>query len=184
MFYGDWVNLCIARSQDGKTFERWLMPNGKAGMFSDGDQANTRDAMVVRDGKTWHCYYTAIHDNVGANYCRSSTDRRTWSAPKMVARGGRAGNGPWSAECPQVIHKAGYWYLFRTQQYSGPPTTRVYRSKDPMHFGIDNDDHFVCVLEVAAPEIFQHEGQWYIAALLPDVQGIRISTLTWVEDTH
>ena len=51
-----------------------------------------------------------------------------------------------------------------------------------MDFGIDSDDKFVCLLEVTAPEIIVHDGEWYIAALLPDVRGIRIARLKWVPD--
>lgn len=182
MFYGDWSNICIARSEDGKTFERWLMPDGKAAMFGEGEKANARDAMVIRVGDTWHCYYTAHPNLVGAVYCRTSTDIRAWSDSTIVSRGGLTGSTPFSAECPHVVYMDGYYYLFRTQRYGGPPTTSVYRSPDPMDFGVDDDGKFVCLLEVAAPEIINHDGKWYIAALLPDVQGIRIARLEWIPD--
>ena len=194
LFYGDWANICLARSKDGKSFERWLMPDGRAAMFNEGDKSNTRDPMVtvfreVHSGRwtpsepiTWHCYYTASVAGVGADYCRTSKDLRTWSEPKMVARGGTTGTGGGSAECPYVLFHAGYYYLFRTQHYGGPPTTSVYRSKDPMDFGVDTDEKFVCLIEAAAPEIIVHDDQWYIAALLPDLQGIRIARLKWVPD--
>ncbi len=32
---------------------------------------------------------------------------------------------------------------------------------------------------MAAPEIIQHEGKWYIAALNPNLDGIRITRLRW-----
>ena len=44
------------------------------------------------------------------------------------------------------------------------------------------DDKFVCLLEAAAPEIVFHDGLYYIAALLPDIQGIRVARLTWIPD--
>ena len=34
-------------------------------------------------------------------------------------------------------------------------------------------------LPVAAPEIIEHEGQTYIASLLPSLKGIRIAKLEW-----
>jgi hypothetical protein len=191
MFYGDWVNICIARGTDGKSFERWPMANGRTGMFNEGENANARDPMVcvgpppVSDGcapttrLNWYCYYTAHADGKGADFCRTSTDLRTWSESRVVARGGLTGEGPWSAECPHVVRTGGYYYLFRTQRYADPPATSVYRSDDPMDFGVGNDDKFVCLLPVAAPEVILDRGQWYIAALTPDIQGIRIARLRW-----
>ena len=38
------------------------------------------------------------------------------------------------------------------------------------------------ILVVAAPELFEYEGRHYIAALMPDIQGIRIAKLAWVRD--
>jgi hypothetical protein len=35
-------------------------------------------------------------------------------------------------------------------------------------------------LPVAAPEIIKHKGQYYIAALLPDLKAIRIAKLKWI----
>jgi hypothetical protein len=98
-----------------------------------------------------------------------------------VAAGGAATNGPWSAECPFVYYHqgSGFYYLFRTQSYKGPPQTSVYRSKDPTDFGVDDDRNLVGTMAVAAPEIFEHDGQLYMAALLPDIQGIRIARLKW-----
>jgi hypothetical protein len=55
----------------------------------------------------------------------------------------------------------------------------VYRSQDPLDFGIEDDRCFVGTLPVAAPEIVQHEGTWYIAALNGDLDGIRIARLKW-----
>ena len=68
-------------------------------------------------------------------------------------------------------------YLFRTQAYWKDARTSVYHSRD---FGIDNDaEHYVTTLPVAAPEIFRHEGQWYLAALLPSLKGIQLTRLEW-----
>ena len=49
------------------------------------------------------------------------------------------------------------------------------------YFGVNDDGkHFVGTLPIAAPEIFQHEGKFYVAALLPSLKGIRIAQLEWV----
>jgi len=183
MIYGDWDYLMIQRSHDGKTFERWLYDNGKPAMFTEGEGCNTRDPCLIHIGDKWHVYYTAYPKRdgqpTGGVYCRTSTDLRTWSDSALVARGGLTGTGPTSSECPYVVKVGRYYCLFRTQRYAGPPTTSVYRSTDPMDFGIDEqaDRKFVCLLEVAAPELFVHGGQWYIAALMPTsrASGLRSS---------
>ncbi len=179
MFYGDWENICKARSVDGKTFARQLEPNGKSGMFTEGPGANTRDPMMLRVGNLYHIYYTAHKDKQGTDYVRTSRDLKAWSPSKKVAFGGAAGTGPWSAECPFVYyHKpSGYYYLFRTQRYGPNHQTSVYRSKNSTDFGINDDRYLVGTLPVAAPEIVEHEGQLYIAALLPTLKGIQIAKL-------
>lgn len=179
MFYGDWNHICLARSDDGKTFERWVYPNGQVGMFDEGEDANARDAMVVDIDDTWYCYYTAFPGRVGSVYLRTSEDLRTWSDSQIVSRGGLTTSAWYTAECPHVVKVGDYYYLFRTQSYSAPPTTAVYRSKDPTDFGIDTDEKFVCLLPVAAPEIVTFNGEYFIAALMPDLQGIRIARLGW-----
>jgi hypothetical protein len=56
----------------------------------------------------------------------------------------------------------------------------VYHSRDPLDFGVNDDaGHYVSTLPVAAPEVFRHEGQWYMAALLPSLKGIQIARLEW-----
>jgi hypothetical protein len=184
MFYGDWANICLTTSVDGKTFTRHSNASGKPQLNFVGppDQdRNRRDPMVLRVGTKWHCYYTAHPGNKGADYARTSDDLLNWSAERVVAKGGKSGDGPYSAECPFVVEQTpGEFYLFRTQRYGENAQTTVYHSRDPLDFGIDNDaDHYVTTLPVAAPEIFNHGGQWYMAALLPSLKGIRITKMEW-----
>lgn len=179
MFYGDFEHICLARGMDGKTFARQLGPDGKSGMFSEGLGDNTRDPMVLRIGDLFYLYYTAYPNRMGADYVRTSPDLRTWSPSKKVAAGGAAGTNPYSAECPFVYrHQAsGFYYLFRTQRYGENSQTSIYRSKDPADFGVDNDKYLVGTIPFAAPEIIDHEGQTYIAALLPSLKGIQVARL-------
>ncbi len=180
MLYGGWSKICLATSTDGKTFRRWRNAEGKSIVFQSPDEPGARDPMAILVGDLWHCYYTAHPDGRGAVYCRTSRDLKAWSGSKIVAFGGRAGTNAWSAECPHVVFRHGYYYLFRTQRYSPNPQTSVYRSKDPMYFGINDDSLFVCTLPVAAPEIVRYNGQDYIAALRPKLDGIRVAKLNWV----
>jgi len=180
MVYGDWENICLAESVDGETLARQLMPNGKAGMFTEG--TGTRDPMVLRIGDLFYCYYTANPDRLGADYVRTSKDLRNWSSSRKVAFGGAAGTGPSSAECPFVYYHKGsdYYYLFRTQHYGENAQLSVYRSKDPKDFGVGNDQYLVGTMPYAAPEIVEDQGQLYIAVLLPSLKGIQVAKLKWV----
>ena len=185
MFYGDWNRICLAESLDGKEFQR-VLHDGSPALFGDPEETNTRDAMVLRKNDLWYCYYTAHPNMDGRVYVRTSINLRDWSNSQVVSYGGQAGKGKlWFAECPHVVeHAPGKYYLFRTQSYgseSKAPKTSVYFSEDLMDFGIDDDSGFVGTIEVAAPEIFQFEDQWYIATLKPGLNGIRIARLAWEE---
>jgi len=184
MFYGDWENICVATSGEGKHFARRLDAKGRAGMFTEGQGNNTRDPMVINiDGK-WHCYYTAYPNKQGAVYCRTSRDTRQWNDSTIVAFGGEAGTNSFSAECPFVVELTrGEFYLFRTQKYGTNAISRIYHSHDPLHFGINEDaKYLIGSLPVAAPELIVHNNQWYIAALTPTLKGIRLAPLDWVPE--
>lgn len=182
MFYGDWEHISLAKSMDGKTFARQLMPNGVSGMFGEQIGSNTRDPMVIKIGDLYYCYYTAYPNHQGADYVRTSKDKIHWSEPQKVAYGGSQGNGPYSAECPFVYyHKAsGYYYLLRNQRYGENAQFAVYRSKNPLDFGKDNDQYLVETMPYAAPEIIESDGQLYMAVLLPNLKGIQIAKLKFV----
>ncbi len=181
MFYGGWEHICLAKSKDGKTFARQLMPDGKSGMFGEDVGSNTRDPMVLRIGKLYYAYYTAYPNNRGADYARTSKDMIHWGPSRKVAYGGSQGDGKYSAECPFVyFHKpSGYYYLLRNQFYGEHAQFTVYRSKNPMDFGKDDDRYMVAVMPYAAPEIVESEGQAYIAVLLPNLKGIQMAKLKW-----
>jgi hypothetical protein len=185
MFYGDWTRICEAQSTDGVAFTRMLDGSGSSGLFSEGPTSNTRDPMVLAVGDHYNAYYTAIVNNQGADYVRTSRDLHTWSAPTMVAAGGAAGDGPWSAECPFVVYRAdeGMYYLFRTQHYGADAQTTVYRSPDPTNFGVNDDRYRVGTLPVAAPEVVEYQGQSYLFALKPGLDGIHVARLAGVPRT-
>ncbi|MBI1390646.1 MAG: hypothetical protein GC154_19625 [bacterium] len=179
MFYGDWVNIRIARGWDGKTFARWLTSFNRDGLFNEGAESNARDPMVIDIDGLYHCYYTAHPQRKGAVYCRTSIDLIEWSPAKIVASGGQAGTEFYSAECPHVVRRGEDFYLLRTQRYGENAITRVYRSTDPMEFGVNDDRCLIGSLPVAAPEIIQYDGRWFIAYLKNDLHGIQIARLKW-----
>jgi hypothetical protein len=182
MFYGGWDGIFAASSSDGKTLTRRAKPDGTHVLF-EAKGENPRDPMLLKIGDRWHCYYTAHPGNQGAVYCRTSAELTAWSEARIVARGGQAGTGPYSCECPFVVEVTpGRFYLFRTQRYGTDAQTSVYVSGDPLDFGIDHDaGHFVCTLPIAAPEIIRDAGKDYVAYLLPSLKGVQISQFEWVE---
>ena len=191
LFYGDWRRICLAKSMDGKNFERVIDGDGEPDLFTEHafepyPNNTARDPMVIKQGNTYYCYYTShtstdVQD--GAAYCRTSLNMKDWSASVMVSHTAPyRGNSPkYSDECPHVVYmpESGLYYFFVTQLYGMDPQTTVYASPNPMYFGIDSDQYKVCTLPVAAPEIIHHEGEYYIASCKPELDGIMLAKLEW-----
>jgi hypothetical protein len=181
MAYGDWNRICFATSQDGKHFERVVQPDGRTGVFGEGIGTNTRDPMLIRIGDLWYCYYTALPGGRGYGFCRTSPDLKTWSHSCVVSYGGRVGAERWENECPHVVEpEPGVYYYFRNQYYGRNARNWVYRSTNPLNFGIDNDEGLLRSWHLAAPEVILHEGEYYIASLLDSLKGVKIARLKWI----
>lgn len=184
MVYGDFLRICLASSDDGKTFRRAAVQHGEPNLFT-GPYANTRDAMVLRYGNLFACYYTGSQFALpypGAVFCRTSSDLFEWSEPTMVCAGGNVLTGPhpFDSECPFVIERNGWYYLFRNQVYGPGAHNTQYASKNPFAFGVGTDVHQIGTLPIAAPEIVYHQGRYLIAYLNPNLDGIRLAHLRWV----
>ena len=179
MFYGTWQGIALALSHRGRYFQRQINRDGQVGLFVEPVDRNARDAMVIYHDGHYYCYYTAHPDKVGRVCCRTSKDMETWSDSQIVRIGGAAGDKLWSHECPHVVHLGEWFYLFTTQRYRGTPQTSVFRSRNPLDFGLHDDSTRVTILPVAAPEVIHYKDEWYIAALMPDLTGIRIARLQW-----
>ena len=187
MFYGGGATelgegqICLATSKDGREFQRYKNQNGYSRLFA-GPMA-ARDPMVIEAGGLYYCYYTG-HDAGKPSpckvYCRTSSDLSEWSDHREVCWGGSGGYGPWSAECPFVVFLDGYFYLLRTSRYTPPAETHVYRSKDPLDFGLDNDSKKIGTLRVAAPEVMQVGDQYYISTVEDLRGGVQLAKLKWV----
>lgn len=186
MFYGDWGNICLAESKDGKNFTRILNSEGTPALFS-GPYGNTRDPMVLKDKDLFYCYYMGHTKDTKPNsaiFCRTSADLHHWSEPVMVSAGGSpAEKDNWyggDAECPFVVNMDEQFYLFRNQRYGENNLNTQYASPDPQDFGVDDDRYLIGTLPLAAPEIICTRGEYYMAALLPSLKGIRMAKLKWV----
>lgn len=141
-----------------------------------------RDIMITRFGERWFAYSTV---STGSGPMRSfvmlrtSPDLRSWSDYLIVNEGGILGNGPVAAESPFVVLVDGYYYLFRTSSITFD--TAVYRSHTPFHFGVNDDSKLVTILPIKAPELVQHDGEWYCSDLA-DFQGLMLHRLRWDAD--
>lgn len=193
MFYGDWNNICLATSEDGKNFTRVLNEHNNARLFS-GPLYNTRDPMVIKNKGIYYCYYSAHNkeDNKtngpqGAIYCRTSKDMKSWSEPVAVSRGGTPlRQTQWYAgdiECPFVVKFKDKYILFRNQKYGPDYLNTQYCSQDPLNFGDGNDAFMTGQLPVAAPEIIKEGNQYYIVSLKPNLDGMKMAKLKFVKET-
>jgi hypothetical protein len=187
MFYGDWTRICLARSRDGKQFERVRNEKGEPALFS-GPYPQSRDPMVLRAHGLYYCYYTGHDEKASpqcAVFCRTSADLKSWSEPVVVCAGGSpATQDNWfggDSECPFVVQRGDRFHLFRNQRYGRNSLNTQYGSANPLAFGVDDDTLIVGTLPVAAPELVLHEGQFFMASLKPTLDGIRIARLKWVE---
>jgi hypothetical protein len=106
----------------------------------------------------------------------TSKDFWNWEGEHIVSKGGKPGSGPVDAESPFVLFLDGYFYLFRASSITFK--TYVYRSRDPLDFGIDDDSKLIAEFAIKAPEVIHHDGKWYISDLY-DFEGIRMAEFTW-----
>ena len=186
MFYGGHrsetgaCQVCLATSADGRAFERYRDERGHSRVFVGPGEA--RDPMVLRIEDTYYCYYAGHDPDQRAPckvYCRTSSDLLHWSEYHTVNWGGVAGEGPWSAECPFVVQRGKWFYLFRTCRYQPPAETHVYCSEDPLDFGRGDDSKHLTTLRVAAPEVLLCDGEWFISSVEDLRGGVQLSRLAW-----
>lgn len=176
MFYGGWRNICSACSADGKTFSRKLNHRRESQTFPGAGDALLRDPMVVHWKGRYFMYYTQEQGGRGAICARSSSDLLTWSHSQTVNRGGNAGVGPADAECAFVFAKEDSLLLFRWDERG---ITTIYRSTDPLNFGVDHDQLKVGELPFECVRIIQEKNRFYLASLHEDYTGIKLACMKW-----
>ncbi len=186
MIYGGWDQLCLATSEDGKNFTRVINENGTTEIFT-GPYDNSRDAMTIKIGELYYCYYTGhlIGETTekikAAIFCRTSSDLLNWSDATMVSGGGSVADWDnWyggDAECPHVVKYNNTFILFRNIRYGENNLNVQYCSGNPLNFGVDTDSLMVNQLPVAAPEIIKFNDDYYIASLKSTLDGIKLARL-------
>jgi hypothetical protein len=177
--------ICLMTSENGRDWKRHKNPDGTSRVFMGPGE--TRDPCLIKIDGLWHMYYAGYYDwdnpEAGAGFVvRTSKDLIDWSDWKLVHQDGKAGQVRTDAECPHVVYRSGYYYLFRTVNYYRC-LTLVYRSEDPYDFGIgDAGDKLVGRLPSGAPEIYEIDGAEYVSSSHSPLFGETMCRLEWVDD--
>ena len=176
--------ICLMTSDDGLKWERHLFKDGLSRSFVGPGE--TRVPSLIKGDNTWYMYYAGYEDGDllknGGIYVRTSKDLIHWSDYKLAHRDPTFGPSSWDHECPHVVYRDGYFYLFRTESY-WEARTYVYRSDDPSDFGTNAEsaqDMYVGRIAIAAPEIYQADGIEYVSSNHNPAAGTQMSKLRWV----
>lgn len=176
--------ICLMTSDDGHNWTRHRDENGFSRLFVG--PGTDRDPCLIKIDGLWHMYYIGYEGDGRTNngfVCRTSQDLIHWSDWTLVHRDDRfGGSHHWRCECPHVVHRDGYFYLFRTEEYYSH-RTHVFRSEDPLNFGVgDAMDKYVGYIPAAAVEIYEIDGQEYISSNHNPPRGTEMCKLRWIED--
>jgi hypothetical protein len=174
------AGIRLMESDNGVDYRRSPDENGSNLLYPDGG----RDVMVLKIGDVYHGYSTITTKNdsdklISYVKLKTSKDMRNWSGDKIVCQGGKASTGGVAFESPFVVQLDGFFYLFRAS--STTFKTYVYRSTNPTRFANNDDSNLIAEFYIKAPEVFEHNGQWYISDL-SDFQGIKLAKLDWDAD--
>jgi hypothetical protein len=175
--------MCLMTSEDGRHWTRYKNGQGLSRIFAGPGEV--RDPCLIKIKDEWFCYYTGFRNedqSQPAFFVRRSKDLVNWSDYKVVFQDTKCRNGFWHSECPHVVFREGFYYLFRTEDYY-LKKTHVYRSRDPMDFGIgDLSGTYVCDFPAAAVEIHRIGGQEYVTSSHDPGTGEFMAGLSWVND--
>jgi hypothetical protein len=176
--------MCLMTSKDGCNWTHFLNPAGQSRVFT-GPMA-VRDPCLLKIGELWYLYYAGFYgyqNGQAGFYVRTSADLYHWSERKLVHLDPQYGGHRWQTECPHVVYRHGYYYLFRTVHYESAETY-VFRSENPLNFGLgDASDMCVGRIAVAAPEIIlDNQGNEYITSNHNLAGGTMLCRLRWEED--
>ncbi len=128
-------------------------------LFTDGFDG--RDPMVLKVGQQWVMYYTANSTPSGGNHIvayRTSADLKRWSERKVAFQHPQTGTFGGPTESPFVVQRGTDWYLFVCCD-GGYESTKVYKSKNPLHFTIDQ---LVGTISAHAAEVVRDGNRWYV----------------------
>lgn len=184
--------ICLMTSPDGIHWRRHRDERGYSRLFAGPGES--RDPALLKIGEVWYLYcaggvVTPEGEALPQIYVRTSRDLYHWSdwqvalyddtPPKEGVR------SIWSHECPLVVEREGYFYLFRTESYD-QRITHVYRSEDPLCFGLgaaQAREKEIGILPVGAPEIIVDQaGNEYVSSNHNLRGGTMLCRLQWVRE--
>jgi beta-fructofuranosidase len=195
MFYTGVNEACcqaigLARSKDLFHWERHpgnpVIRTGEWGLWDPTAWSDCRDPMVLKDGDTFYCYYTAARATGGEpphESCvgvSSSKDLIHWRDEGFIRLTESLRTPP---ESPFVVKRGDKYYLFYTNYGLGtvyavsdhPVTGFVYPGAEEMRV----------IPEVSASEIYQDGDDWYISLISHAPNALHffeIRRLVWAED--
>lgn len=176
--------MCLMTSPDGLAWTRHCGAHGYSRVFAGPGEV--RDPCVIRIGDLWYLYYAGFSHGEQSRpgfFCRTSTDLVHWSDYTLVHEDLAVSPHRWGTECPHVVERDGFYYLFRTEDYR-KAITHVYRSDDPLDFGIGNAaEKHVCTFPGAAVEVYRMpDGSEVVSSNHePDI-GTHMARIRWVPD--
>jgi beta-fructofuranosidase len=178
--------MCLMTSTDGLDWSRHRNADGFSRVFVAPGEV--RDPCVIRVGDEWLCYYAGFKNEdrkQHAFFVRRSKNLVNWSDYSIALEHPEDGKGPWSTECPHVVYREGYYYLFRTESYYDK-ITHVYRSEDPLCFGIGEEaaKKRIGYFPAGAVEIYEFDGQEYVTSSHNPKVGEFMAKLDWVPDEN
>jgi hypothetical protein len=147
-------------------------------LFTDGFDG--RDPMVRKVGNQWVMYYTANSTPAGGNHIvayRTSTDLKHWSDRQTAFEHPSTGTFGGPTESPFVVQRGSDWYLFVCCD-GGYESTKVYKSKDPLHFSLDQ---LAGTIPAHAAEVVQDGQKWYVTGAGWGKGGLYIAPLDFAK---
>ena len=183
-------SICIARSEDLYHWERYennpVHTSLPWGAWDKEKWSDCRDPMVLKEGDTFYCYFTAgriVPETGKHEYClgiASSQNLLEWKDEGFVRLAHTLETPP---ESPFVVKRNDEYYLFYTNYKHGI----VYiKSSDPVRGWKENPDDPQSILQgVSATEIFADNGKWYITLISHMKNGLHffeIRELLWEKD--
>ena len=147
-------------------------------LFTDGFDG--RDPMVRKVGDQWVMYYTANSTPAGGNHIvayRTSTDLKHWSGKRSAFQHPATGTFGGPTESPFVVQRGTAGILFVCCD-GGYESTKVYKSKDPLQFTIDQ---LVGTIPAHAAEVVQDGTDWYVTGAGWGKGGLYIAPLDFAK---